>query len=90
MKRSTWRWTWTLAATATVSLIAASFWSDAGTPSGSGAGGGIEIVPANGSGGDLLAALPWIGWIAWVLVPMVGFGALLLERRDAWRHPAVV
>jgi hypothetical protein len=38
----------------------------------------------------LLAALPWIGWIAWVLVPMVGFGALLLERRDAWRHPGAV
>ncbi|MPZ44375.1 MAG: hypothetical protein GEV05_13395 [Betaproteobacteria bacterium] len=38
----------------------------------------------------LLAALPWIGWIAWLLVPMVGFGALLLERRDAWRHRAAV
>ena len=34
---------------------------------------------------SLLAALPWIGWLAWLLVPLLGMGALLLERRDAWR-----
>lgn len=34
-----------------------------------------------------IAALPWIGWIAWLLVPLLGMGALLLERGDAWRGP---
>lgn len=34
---------------------------------------------------SLLASLPWVGWIVWLLVPMIGLGALLLERRDAWR-----
>lgn len=34
---------------------------------------------------SFVAALPWIGWLAWLLVPIVGLGALLLERRDAWR-----
>ena len=36
---------------------------------------------------SLVAALPWIGWVAWLLVPLVGMGALLLERRQAWRGP---
>src|SRR5690606_24320981 len=36
---------------------------------------------------SFLASLPWIGWIAWLAVPMLGLGALLLERRDAWREP---
>jgi hypothetical protein len=35
---------------------------------------------------SLLAALPWIGWIAWLLVPVIGLGAILLERKDAWRR----
>lgn len=29
-----------------------------------------------------LAALPWIGWLAWLLVPLLGMGAVLLARRD--------
>lgn len=36
---------------------------------------------------SFIAALPWIGWIAWLLVPLLGVGALLLERKDAWRGP---
>jgi hypothetical protein len=35
---------------------------------------------------SLLAALPWIGWLAWLLVPLLGMGALLLERGEAWRR----
>ena len=38
---------------------------------------------------SLIAALPWIGWLAWLLVPLLGIGALLLERSDAWRTPHV-
>jgi hypothetical protein len=33
----------------------------------------------------LFASLPWVGWIAWVAVPVIGLGALILERGDAWR-----
>jgi hypothetical protein len=32
-------------------------------------------------------SLPWIGWAIGLLVMMIGFGALLVERIDAWRHP---
>lgn len=38
---------------------------------------------------SFLASLPWIGAIAWIVVPLVGVGALLLERVDAARHPAM-
>jgi len=37
---------------------------------------------------SFVAALPRVGWIAWLLVPIIGLGALLLERRDAWRDAA--
>jgi hypothetical protein len=35
---------------------------------------------------SFVAALPWIGWVAWLAVPVLGLGALLLERREAWRR----
>lgn len=36
---------------------------------------------------SFVASLPWIGWLAWLLVPLIGLGALLLERNEAWRRP---
>jgi hypothetical protein len=30
-------------------------------------------------------SLPWVGWIMQSLVLIIGFGALILERRDSWR-----
>lgn len=34
---------------------------------------------------SLLASLPWIGWLAWLVVPVIGLGALLIERNAVWR-----
>jgi hypothetical protein len=32
---------------------------------------------------SFLASLPWIGWVVQILVLMIGFGALILERKDS-------
>jgi hypothetical protein len=32
------------------------------------------------------ASLPWVGWLVQLLALMIGFGALILERRESWRQ----
>lgn len=38
---------------------------------------------------SFVGTLPWVGWIAWIVVPLVGIGALMLERLEAAREPVV-
>jgi hypothetical protein len=35
---------------------------------------------------SFFASLPWVGWIVQTLVLVVGFGALILERKDFWQR----
>lgn len=37
---------------------------------------------------SLIAALPWVGWLAWLVVPLLGLGAVLLERCDSCCAPS--